>query len=265
MSGGAAANAGIGLWVALPLLLLPLATSTPIAAILGGGALGAMTAWAGRSLILDTHSTAGIGLIAIPAGVVMGVVGVGILDRIIKRFAAREAKRAAGPAGLGDRLGAFVLDAAMLWVLLALPVRALSSQGHEVLAGCLAATASTLYFAFTMTLRGHSLGQWLLGLEVVDAIEGGKVPFSRSLPRGLALSLETVGVLILVLAPFALADALFVVWSGRSLLDRIFHTSVQSLKTAAPLPGPTVPPTGPSSLTSGGTFQDGLHHQKRHV
>ena len=224
---GPLVGAGVGLWVGLPLLLLPLAATTSLAAVLGGGAVSALTVWTGALLTSDDSSTAAIGLFTVPIAVAMGVGGVGIFDRIVQRFAARSAMASLEPAGVGDRLASLALDAGALCVALGLPLQALSRRGEEVAAVVAGVLASTLYFATCVALRGRTLGQWLLGIEVVDADGGGRVPWPRAVLRGLALTIEALGTFLLYLAPLALADVLLAS-SGRSLLDRLFGTVVQS-------------------------------------
>ncbi len=116
----------------------------------------------------------------------------------------------------------------LLWVTLGALLRGLRARGDELLAVVFGVVASTLYFALGVALRGQTLGQWLLDIEVVDADGGGRVPFPRAALRSLALTIESVGAFLVFLAPLALADAIFAWSSGRSVLDRLFRTVVQS-------------------------------------
>lgn len=56
----------MGMWIALPLPLLPLVASTPLSTILGGAAGAAFVIPTGPVLVNTTSSTAGIGVFFIP-------------------------------------------------------------------------------------------------------------------------------------------------------------------------------------------------------
>lgn len=220
VSGGDEADRVLGMWIALPLLLLPLVVSTPLAAILGGVAWAAFVIPTGPALVNTTSSTAGIGVFVIPALLVIGALGVGIFDLIVQRFAMRKSSATPTPARIAYRLAALVLDAVMICALLGPPLSGLSKHGYEVLAGVLGVVGATLYLALGITMRGHTFGQWLLGLDL-----GGRVPLSRSVPCNLLLIIEVAGSFIV---PLALVDVIYTSYSGRSFLDRLFRTSVQS-------------------------------------
>lgn len=146
----------------------------------------------------------------------------------VSRAAARRrsSDEAAAPVSLVERLAALVIDAAIVGAALGVPLTALSDAKKEVAAVVVGVAVVTAYFAgFTVT-RGRTVGQSLLGLTVVDAQTLGRLPVSRAVARGLIVGLEVAAVATIILSPAALAEAIAIVTTGRSLTDHVVRTAV---------------------------------------
>jgi hypothetical protein len=136
-------------------------------------------------------------------------------------------------ARLADRLAGVAIDVAVAGAVLVVPLTALSHAKLEVLAALVGITVATAYLAVPLARRGHTFGQSLVGLSVLDARTGARLPLPRASLRSLIVVLEIVGVPTFVLALPALAELLALSGSGRTFTDRVLGTSVVSSRRSA--------------------------------
>jgi hypothetical protein len=127
---------------------------------------------------------------------------------------------------LSERLAALTIDAIILGAVLVVPLTAMSHAKQEVAAAVVGVGVAATYQAVLMAWRGGTRGQTLLGLAVVDAATGGRVPLPRLLARGVIVSVEVAGAVAIILAPIAIAEVMAAGANGRSLTDRLLRTEV---------------------------------------
>lgn len=109
-------------------------------------------------------------------------------------------------ATTSDRLAALVVDIALIALVLVLPLTWLSDAKREVLAGVGGLAAAATYLGIAVAVKGHSIGQSLVGLLVVDARTNGRVPVVRALPRSVVVVIEVALVPTLTFAVFAVIE-----------------------------------------------------------
>lgn len=133
---------------------------------------------------------------------------------------------AATAATFSDRLAALAVDVLIVEAALIVPLTALSHAKKEVAAVVVGVGAATSYFAGLVAARGHTVGQSLLGLTVVDAQTLRRPAPARAIVRSLVVVLEVAGVWMVVLSPPAIIESVSTLLTGRSVTDRILRTSV---------------------------------------
>lgn len=157
----------------------------------------------------------------------------GIVAAVSERIITARARSAGGQltltaATMSDRLAALIVDIALIAVVLVVPLTWLSDAKLEVLAGVGGVAAAATYLGLAIAVKGHSIGQSLVGLLVVDARTKGRVPVVRALLRSVVVVIEVALVPTLTLAVFALIELMALGVSGVTLTDRLFRTSVLS-------------------------------------
>lgn len=147
--------------------------------------------------------------------------------------ATRRGRRSAVEAELtvarpADRIAALVIDVSVVGAVMLVPLTALSHTKLELVAGVVGVVGATLYLAVPLAWRGHTLGQFLVGVSVLDAHSQVPPSLVRSIARSLIVVLEVMALPTLILALPAVAELLTLSGSGRTLTDRLMGTSVVS-------------------------------------
>ncbi|MGQ0830756.1 MAG: RDD family protein [Microthrixaceae bacterium] len=149
----------------------------------------------------------------------------------------RNAAAEATLASLGDRLAALAIDLFVAGAVLVVPLTMLSHRKLEIVAAVIGLTAATLYLALPVAWRGHSLGQRLVGISVLDATTRVPPSLPRAMLRSAIVVLEVIAVPTLIFSLPAVVELLAVTGSERTLTDRLVGTAVVSRRpsdTTAP-------------------------------
>lgn len=139
-------------------------------------------------------------------------------------------------ASAGDRLGALFIDVVVAGSVLYAPVTALSNAGAEVAAGVVGVAGAMLYLAVPTARWGHSLGQLLLGIRVLDASTRTPPPLPRAMVRSLVVAVEVIAAPTVIMAVPAIAELVALSNNGTTLTDRLLRTTVVSRPSEAALP-----------------------------
>lgn len=170
----------------------------------------------------------------------------GALAAVVAAVAARVATRRRGwdsedderaiAASAGDRLGALFIDIVVAGSVLYAPVTALSNAGAEVAAGVVGVTGAMLYLALPTARRGHSLGQLLLGIRVLDTSTRTPPPLPRAMVRSLVVAVEVIAAPTVIMAVPAIAELVALSSNGTTITDRLLRTTVVSRPSETALP-----------------------------
>ena len=201
--------------------------------------MGAVTIWVLVATFTSHDAQAGIGLVYLPLAAIPLATAVFVAERVLAKGApplANPAPVARAPrpvthAALADRLAALVIDLVGLGALLILPDRLLGEARLDVIAVAVSMAVSVLYFSVCTSYLGATAGQAALGLSVVDARTGGRLPFARALIRGAILSAEVAACLTLIGAVPAIAE-LAAASRSCSVTDRLVGSTVVADRTA---------------------------------
>jgi uncharacterized RDD family membrane protein YckC len=209
-------------FVGLP-SLAPIAAARSLWARLAATAImSATAAFAAFQMVTIDDGQAGLAVIWVPLMAFPLAIVLWIGQKLVHRPKDSEPGRAASAS---DRAAALIVDAIVLNAVVLGPLWALSDAKLEIVAGVLWLIAGTLYLALPVAGRGRTLGQWLVGLAVVDARSGGTCSYGKAVARSAIVTVETVGALS-VLAPLVVAELASVASTGRSLTDRLLQTAV---------------------------------------
>lgn len=138
-----------------------------------------------------------------------------------------------------DRLAALAIDVGIVGGVLVVPLTALSHAKLEIAAGVVGVAAATTYLAVPVAWKGRTLGQWLVGLFVMDARTNRPLPLLRAILRSVVVVVEVALLPSLVFAVPAVIELAVLSASGRTLTDRLLRTSV--LSDRRPAGAPSVP------------------------
>jgi uncharacterized RDD family membrane protein YckC len=162
----------------------------------------------------------------------LGVLAAGVAAVAERVGAARGGHRSGAhglaPALPSDRLTALALDVAIAAAVMVVPLTALSHAHLEVVAGGLGVVTATAFLAVPVARKGRTLGQSIVGLNVLDATTHRLIPARRAVLRSLVVVLEVAACPTLVLAIPAVIEWVSLVGSGRTVTDRVFGTAVLS-------------------------------------
>lgn len=126
----------------------------------------------------------------------------------------------------GARVMAVLVDAVIVGAVVLGPTMALSRAHREVLAVVVGIALATVFLAYPLATRGSTVGQWVVGITVVDAATRRRLSFPRALARSFVVVLEAAAFPTVFLAPPAVVELVFLYTSGRTLTDRMFSTAV---------------------------------------
>lgn len=213
--------------VGLPSVAVVAAARHRSVAVAGLVVMAAVAVYAGAGMAASDDAQAGLMVLIVP----MVGVPLAVLCWIGQSVAYRRTAHRAGigvlaAADLDTRGCALAIDVLAAGALVLAPVSMLSHAGQEVAAAALGIAAATASLALPLARRGHTLGQGLLGLRTVDAATGEPLPLARASARSLVITLEVLGTITFVLAVPAAIDLIAVAAGKRTLVDRLFRTSV---------------------------------------
>lgn len=225
----AAAALSLLAFVALPSALPVAVARARSLRLVAVAVMTAVAAIAGIAMTASDDAQAGLALLWVPLVALPLAAVIWVGERVAASRAAElqpGASELPEPATLADRLAALAIDATIVGAALVAPLTALSHAKHEVTAVVVGVAAATAYFAGLVATRGQTVGQAVLKLTVVDARTSRRLPLSRAVIRSLIVVLEVAAVPTVMLSPAAIAEAIAVQSTGRSLTDRLLGTAV---------------------------------------
>ena len=87
---------------------------------------------------------------------------------------------------------------------------------------------ATLYLAVPTARWGHSLGQLLLGIRVLDTSTRTPPQLPRAMMRSLVVAVEVIAAPTVIMAVPAIAELVALSSNGTTLTDRLLRTTVVS-------------------------------------
>lgn len=141
----------------------------------------------------------------------------------------------------------------MLLLVLVAPLTALSHDKQEVLAAVLGISVSASLLAVPLAWKGRTLGQALIGLQVVRS-DGQPVSLARAYVRSLAVAIEVAAAPTVIFALPAVLELVSLATRGYTVTDQLLATAVVSDRRSVDAtiwypagvgPGPTPPDDGP--------------------